>query len=269
VGCPWNKCAFCLVYKKGPPYRARTPAEIEADLGEAARDFGPRVRTLFFPAGNTIAMKAEHLGRICRFAHDHLPNLERITVYGSSRYIVRKKMSDLHQLAGAGLSRIHVGFESGHDEVLRRAKKGATAAEQVQAGRMVRETGMELTWYVLLGLGGPELSEEHARASAVAINQAAPPVIRLRTLVPKVNTLLLHQIRRGQFTLCSPHQVLREILILLRGIEIETAIFSDHYTNYLGVAGRLPQDRDRMIAQVEAALTRPADTFRPQFIGRE
>jgi radical SAM superfamily enzyme YgiQ (UPF0313 family) len=269
VGCPWNKCTFCLVYKKGLPYRARTPEEIEADLTEAAADFGPRVRTLFFPAGNTIAMKPDDLARVCRFAHAKLPNLERITVYGSSRYLVRLAPADLKNLAEAGLSRIHVGFESGHDEVLRRVKKGTTAAEQVRAGLMVREAGIELTWYVLLGLGGPELSDDHARASAAAINRAAPPIIRLRTLVPKINTLLLHQIRRGRFSLCSPHDILNEILILLENIALETEVFSDHYTNYLNVAGRLPADRERLLAQVRDALARPESSFRGYFVGRE
>jgi radical SAM superfamily enzyme YgiQ (UPF0313 family) len=269
AGCPWNKCAFCMVYKKGPPYRARTPAEIEADINEAAEDYGPRVRTLFFPAGNTIAMPPDDLARICRFAREKLPNLERITVYGSSRYIVRLAPTDLKNLAEAGLSRIHVGFESGHDQVLRRAKKGTTAAEQVQAGRMVRQAGIELTWYVLLGLGGPELSVPHARASAEAINRAAPPIIRLRTLVPKIDTLLLHQIQHKKFTLCSPHQILNEIAILLREIEVETEVFSDHYTNYLNVAGRLPGDRDRLLSLVHEALELPESAFRGHFIGRQ
>jgi hypothetical protein len=134
---------------------------------------------------------------------------------------------------------------------------------------MVCSAGIELTWYVLLGLGGAEFSATHARASAEAINRAAPPIIRLRTLVPKVNTLLLHQVQHGQFTLCSPHQVLGEILILLENIETETEVFSDHYTNYLNVAGRLPADRGRLIGLGQEALDLPESAFRGQFIGRE
>ncbi|MCJ7596722.1 MAG: radical SAM protein, partial [Desulfobacterales bacterium] len=110
VGCPHNKCTFCMVYKKGPPFRVRPVKEICEDLEEARRVYGPRVKTLFFPSGNTIAMATEDLAGICQFAREQFPHLERITVYGSSQYIARKSVDDLKTLRRAGLSRIHVGL---------------------------------------------------------------------------------------------------------------------------------------------------------------
>ncbi|MBW2031534.1 MAG: radical SAM protein, partial [Deltaproteobacteria bacterium] len=142
VGCPHNKCTFCMVYKKGPPYRVRPVKEICDDIREARDIYGPHVRTLFFPAGNTIAMPTEDLAAICRFAREQFPSLERITVYGSSQYIARKGLRELRTLKESGLSRIHVGLESGDDEVLRRVKKGTTASEQVEAGRWVKKAGI-------------------------------------------------------------------------------------------------------------------------------
>jgi radical SAM superfamily enzyme YgiQ (UPF0313 family) len=119
VGCPHNKCTYCMVYKKGPPYRARSVEEISEDIDEASRTYGTAVRTLFFPAGNTIAMPTETLAAICRLARKRFPRLERITVYGSSRYIAEKGPRALAVLREAGLNRIHVGMESGDDEVLK------------------------------------------------------------------------------------------------------------------------------------------------------
>ena len=169
VGCPHNKCTFCMIYKKGSPFRVRPVGEICEDLEEARRIYGNRVKTLFFPAGNTIAMPTEDLAAVCGFARRQFPHLERITVYGSSRYIAKKGLQEMRSLAAAGLTRIHVGLESGDDEVLRRVKKGTTAEEQIAAGRLVKDAGIELSEYVLLGLGGLERSGEHALATAKAI----------------------------------------------------------------------------------------------------
>jgi radical SAM superfamily enzyme YgiQ (UPF0313 family) len=269
VGCPHNKCTFCMVYKKGPPYRVRAVAEIKEDLEEARRILGDRVRTLFFPAGNTIAMPTDELAEICGVARRLFPGLERITVYGSSQYIYRKGLRDLKALRQAGLSRIHVGLESGDDEILRRIKKGTTASEQVQAGLWVRQAGIELSEYAILGLGGQERSEAHARETARALNLIGPDFVRLRTFVPKIDTLMLHQIRRGRFCMLSPHQILIETRQLLAGLTCATILTSDHYTNYLNISGRLPDDKPRLLAAVDHGLTRDENTFRPFFVGTE
>lgn len=267
IGCPHNKCTFCMVYKQGPAYRVRPVAEICEDIRQARRELGDRFRSLFFPAGNTISMPTEDLAAICRYAREQLPSISRITVYGSSQYILDKGEEGLERLRSAGLNRIHVGLESGDDEVLRRVKKGATAEDQVRAGRLVMEAGIELSEYVLLGLGGEGRSEAHALATAQVLNLVSPHFIRLRTLVPKVNTLLLHQIRKGRFQLPGPHAVLRETRILLQAVECTSTLTSDHYTNYISLEGRLPRDRDRLLERLDQALGVDESRFRPHFVG--
>lgn len=269
VGCPHNKCSFCMVYKRGPRYRVRPVAEICEELEEAKEVFGDRIRTLFFPAGNTIAMPTAQLAAICAHARALFPSLERITVYGSSQYIHQKGPAELRHLRQAGLTRLHVGMESGDEEVLRRVKKGTTRQHQIEAGVMVREAGIELSEYVILGIGGEERSHEHALATASAVNAVRPHFLRLRTFVPKVNTLLLHQINRGRFRVLTPHQVLRETAVLLENITIPTRIYSDHYTNYVDLEGRLPEDRGAMVRKLEAALSRDESSFRPYFVGTQ
>ena len=269
MGCPHNKCSFCMVYKKGPAYRVRPVQEICEDLDEGLRQYGDVIKTLFFPAGNTIAMPTTDLAAICRYAKKLFPHLERITIYGSSQYIVKKGLEDLKKLRGSGLSRIHVGMESGDDEVLRRAKKGTTAAEQIEAGRMVVEAGMELSEYVVLGLGGGARTTQHALATAEALSAIQPHFVRLRTLVPKIDTLLLHQINKGRFQLLSPHQVLEETRIIIQNSHCRTLLTSDHYTNYINLAGSLPKDRDRLLREIEGALTRDEDQFRSFFVGTQ
>lgn len=269
VGCPWNKCTFCVAYKRGPRFKIRPVKEICKDIIMAHKIYGDLIKTIFFPSGNTIVMPIDQLAYICRFAKRIFPKVERITIYGSSRYIIRKSLDELIELRKAGLGRIHVGLESGNDKVLRRAKKGATAEEQIKAGRMVKEAGIELSEYVILGLGGYKLSKEHAIDTANAINEIRPDFVRLRTLVPKINTLLLYQIRKGKFRLLSPHEVLREAKLLIERIDCKTILTSDHYSNYINLEGRLPEDKERLLKEIEIALNWPESKFRPFFIGTE
>jgi len=269
VGCPHNKCSFCMVYKKGPPYKVRPVKEIFRDIKRARETYGKHVRSLFFPAGNTIAMPTEDLAAICRFALETFPSLQRITVYGSSQYIARKGLPGLKILKESGLSRIHVGLESGDDLILRKVKKGTTASEQIEAGRMAKKAGIALSDYVILGLGGIERSKAHALATAEALNAIGPDFVRLRTLVPKINTLLLHQINKGRFHLLSPHQVLEETKLLIKNLACHTILTSDHYTNYLNLEGRLPDDKERLLHEIDRALSWAEGRFRPHFIGYE
>jgi radical SAM superfamily enzyme YgiQ (UPF0313 family) len=269
IGCPHNKCAFCMVYKKGPPYRVRPVSEIREDLDTARFLYGRRVKTLFLPAGNTIAMPTDALCTVCIHAGTCFPDLERITVYGSSQYILQKGLKELKQLRESGLTRIHVGLESGDDTVLRLMKKGTTSREQIRAGQWVMESGMELSLYVVLGLGGVERSHAHAEATSEVINAIQPDFVRLRTLVPKIDTLLLHQIRKGRFRLPSPRGVLEETRLLIQGLQCQTRVVSDHYTNYVDLSGALPLEKERLLDQIDQALTWEETRFRPDFIGTQ
>ena len=258
-----------MVYKKGPPYKVRPVKEIIADIDEAAGIYGRGVKTLFLPAGNTIAMPTDELGHICAYARSVFPLLNRITTYGSSRYIHQKGPDDLRRLREKGLTRIHVGLESGDDDVLRFIKKGTDSVEQKLAGRWVREAGIELSEYVILGIGGKNRSREHAQATAQVLNAINPDFIRLRTFLPKINTLLLHQIRKGRFQVLSPHEVLIESIEIIKNLEVTSEITSDHYSNYVDVYGKMPDDREKMLKTLYEALKRDESSFRPVYIGRQ
>lgn len=269
VGCPHNKCTFCMVYKKGPPYRVRPLSHIKEDLDEARRANGSTVRTIFFPSGNTIAMPAEDLADICSYAKSVFPDLKRITVYGSSRYIYRKGLEELKKLKQSGLTRIHVGLESGSDRVLQLVKKGTTSAEQIQAGIWVKESGIELSEYVILGIGGREYTREHALETANALNAINPDFIRLRTFLPKINTLLLHQIKRRRFKILSPHEVLEETKLIIENLNVTSSVHSDHYTNYIDVHGTMPHAKRHMIEVIDDALKMDESCFRPMYVGSQ
>ena len=267
VGCPHNRCTFCMVYKNGPRYRVRPVADIIADLDEHRSLQGSGVRTLFFPAGNTIAMPTDALCRICAHARQVFPHLERITVYGSSQFIHQKGPDGLKRLADAGLSRIHVGLESGDDVILRLIKKGTTVKQQIEAGQWTTAAGIELSLYVVLGIGGKARTLAHATGTADVLNRIIPDFIRLRTFVPKVRTPLLKLVESGAFTMLEPHGVLKEAATMIRLLDGRSMLTSDHYTNYINLEGRLPGCRNRLLGQIDDALKRPPTDFRPFFVG--
>lgn len=267
VGCPHNRCTFCMVYKNGPPFKVRPVEDIKEDLRTARKVYGPDVRTLFLPAGNTIAMQTEALSEICRYAKGVFSGLERITVYGSSQYIHRKGLKGLNKLFKAGLTRIHVGLESGDDAILKRIRKGTTRRQQIDAGQMVRAAGIELSLYVILGIGGRERSADHAVQTAEALNRIGPDFIRLRTFVPKINTPLLKEVNSGTFKMLGPYEVLREAAAIIGALDVPAYTVSDHYTNYINIEGKLPEDRTRLLEEIRSALDRDETSFRPYFVG--
>jgi radical SAM superfamily enzyme YgiQ (UPF0313 family) len=269
VGCPHNRCTFCMVYKNGIKYKVRRVEDIKEDMREAFDTYGRHVRTLFLPAGNTIAMKTDELCEICRYAKELFPNLERITVYGSSQYIAGKGAEGMKKLAKAGLARIHVGLESGDDEILRLIKKGTDSEKQIAAGKYVMDTGIELSLYVILGIGGKQRTGQHAVETARVLNRISPDFIRLRTFVPKINTPLLKDVMDGTFVMLGPHDVLREAAEIVKRLQVNSYLTSDHYTNYINIEGQLPAASQRLLQIIEAALEKSENQFRPFFIGEQ
>lgn len=262
IGCPHNRCTFCDMYKN-KKFRIRSVADIRQDLAEAREYYGETVRSLFLPDGNTILMKTAELVEILTYARELFPELARVTMYGSAQFLNLKTPAELSALRQAGLDRIHSGMESGDDATLKKICKGSTAAEIIEAGRKVIDAGMELSEYVLIGIGGLERTREHALGSARVLNAIGPRFIRLRTLIPMPGTPLYEEYSRGTFQLLSPHQALRETRLFIDKLTLNSAeLFSDHHSNYAWVHGRLPADKQEMTRKIDELLQLPESQFR-------
>jgi len=269
IGCPWNKCTFCMVYKKGPKFKIRPVKDIKEDLLWAKQNYNSSVETVFFPSGNTIIIKTEDFIEILNYTKKLFPNLKRITIYGSAQYIVKKDLDEIKKIAKAGLTRIHVGLESGDDVILKRVKKGSTKDIQIKAGKIVKQANIELSEYIVLGLGGKERTKEHIEETVDVLNKIDPDFIRIRTFLPKINTPILEEINSGAFQILSPHEVLQETYRLIRGLKVKSQLYSDHYTNYISVNGKLPEDKDTMLKTIETALKQDEKSYREVYIGTE
>lgn len=260
VGCPHNRCTFCNMYKM-KKFKIRPLPELIEELEEARTSYGDQVRTIFFPDGNTIAMKTDDLVTLLEAAKANFPHLERITVYGSSKFINRKTSEEWLRLAAAGLNRVHSGLESGDDTVLEHIKKGATAEEAVLAGRKVKAAGLDLSEYVLVGIGGLKYWQQHAVHTARVLNDVNPDFIRLRTYTPIPGTPLYDEYIRGEFLLPGPLEALREVRLLVENLTCDSLVLSDHISNYWDVQGRPSKDKAAMLAGLDYALSLPENKF--------
>ena len=262
LGCPHNRCAFCGMYRDRK-FGVRPIAEVIEDLDMALERYGPDVvRTIFLADGNSAVLPTDKLVAIGEAAKQRFPRLERITVYGSAKFLVKKSQEEWRRVAEAGIRRIHSGLESGDAATLDAIDKGVTPQQAVEAYNHVREAGIELSVYLMVGVAGTERSREHALGSAEVLNQAPPDFVRLRTFVPQPGTPWHDHWQEGGLTLLSAYEALEETRLLVERLEAPTTLLSDHVSNFLDLHGRLPDDKLSMLALIDEALTWPRERFR-------
>jgi len=220
------------------------------------------LQSLFLQDADALVLRTEQLVEILHYARAAFPNITRITTYARAKTISRKSPDELKALRAAGLNRIHIGMESGSDAVLALVQKGVTQEEQIRAGRHVMAAGMELSEYFMPGLGGRELSAEHAVASAAMLVAVNPTFIRIRSTVPVPGTPLHRMMTEGRWTPLTEEEKVREIRACLERLDgVTSTVQSDHIMNLLeDVAGKLPEDKQRMLGAIDRFLNmNPSD----------
>ena len=281
--CPWNRCQFCSVFK-GERFELRAVEEVKEDILAARRqaddiqkwaeqsEYGAGViaryngivwlhddgvKSAFLQDSDSLIMKTEPLAEIVAFLYEVFPTLERVCSYARGKTVFRKKPGELRRIREAGLSRLHVGLETGDDELLAYVQKGATAEEMIQAGRKAIEAGFELSEYVMPGLGGRERWQQHASNTARVLNEINPHFIRLRTLRLGRGTPLCEKAERGEFHVHSIEGVLTEIRKLIADLDVTSELVtSDFVSNFFmgEVDGKLPEDKERLLESIDRSL---------------
>jgi coproporphyrinogen III oxidase-like Fe-S oxidoreductase len=267
--CPWNRCAFCPVYK-GQRFSLRSVEEVLSDLEAMRQAFGARHRTVFLQDANPLVSRPDDLIRIVEGIRERFPEVGRITAYARAHTLVRRSLAELRRIRAAGLDRLHVGLESGCDEVLKLVSKGITRTEQIEAGRRAKEADFELSEYVMPGLGGRRLSDAHADDTASALDAIQPDFIRLRTTTVSPGTELADMQRQGAFEPLGEAEVVREIRRLISGLgNVHSHIESDHAMNLLmEVRGSLPGDQQHLLDQCDTFLCLPPRRQQMFILGR-
>lgn len=262
MGCPHNKCIFCNMYSDRR-FKIRPLEEIMKDLEEGKHQSKKEVESIFFADGNTILMKTKDLLRILKFCKELFPKLKRVTMYGSAQFINLKSLDELIELKRAGLTRIHCGMESGDNKVLKLMNKGFTRDEMAKAGNMVKRANIELSLYYIVGLGGRDLSEDHAINSGDLISRINPNFIRLRTLIPFGNTPLYKLYKEGDFKILNAHEAIKETKLFVKSLNrINSCFLSDHVSNHFNINGKFPEDKENIIEQLDCLLYLDKSNFR-------
>jgi hypothetical protein len=291
--CPWNQCLFCPVYKRDR-FSLRTVEEIKQDILAAKQmadeikalsaelghngavndavistvfnqPFSSQYRSIaawlyyqtdacFLQDADNLVMKTKDLVAVLQYLKQQFPQIKRVTTYSRSRTVIRKSVEALTQIRKAGLDRIHIGLESGYDPLLKLMKKGVTGTQHIEAGKRLLAAGMEVSEYVMPGLGGQEMWREHAIETAKILNQINPHFIRLRSLRVPDHVPLHSRIEDGSFTMQTDDMLAEEIGLFIQTLDgITSTVTSDHIMNLLEeVNGKLPDDKDKMLAVVQA-----------------
>jgi radical SAM superfamily enzyme YgiQ (UPF0313 family) len=216
-------------------------------------------KNAFLQDGNNLVLKTDDLVEILRYLRETFPSIERITSYARAKTVSKKTVEELQGLGRAGLSRIHIGLETGYDPLLEYMKKGVTAQEHMDAGRKVKQSGISLSEYVILGLGGKAMWREHAIETAKVLNQIDPDFIRVRTLKVLKTMPLYEKVERGEFVLLGDDEIVVEERSLIDHLEgIHSTFVSDHILNLLEeVEGKLPEEKEKLLALIDRYLLLP------------
>ncbi len=226
--------------------------------------------SVFIQDANSIIMKTNELLEILSFIRDQFPSVNRITSYCRSKTAAKKTVEEFVMMKKAGLSRIHIGMESGYDPLLKFVRKGVTAAEHIEGGRNIKEAGISLCEYIMPGLGGNRWSKEHAEETARVINEINPDFVRLRTFHAVPGTDLFEMVQKGEFNPIGDEEILKEIRRFIECLHgIETTVVSDHILNLLEeLNGKLPEDKDNLLAIIDGYFSLPDDERLVYRIGR-
>lgn len=287
--CPWNQCLFCPVYKRSKfslrtveeiKEDIQSARDIADDIKALSWKLGYSGKVndqvisfifntpnysagyqsiavwLYYDTGacflqdaDNLVMKSKDLVEVLTFLREKFPQITRVTTYSRSRTIVRKSVESLKAIRKAGLDRVHVGLESGYDPLLKLMKKGVTGAQHVEAGRKVLVAGMELSEYVMPGLGGQEIWKEHATATAKVLNQINPHFIRLRSLRVPDRVPLSVKLKKGEFKMQTDDMLAEEMKLFIQTLDgITSMVTSDHIMNLLeDLSGQLPDEKEKML----------------------
>ncbi len=252
-GCPWNKCAFCSMYRKYP-FARKSMAEIKADIDLMPEVYGTHANHVFLGDSNSLLLSAADLVEILKHLYSVFPGLKRVTSYARGKTVMKKSLDDLKAIREAGLTRLHIGLESGSDEVLKIIRKGATADEIIVGGLKSKEAGFDCSIYVLLGIGGMEHTMDHRQGTIRVLNAIDPHFIRVRTLTPIPKSDIAKWIAEGSFTQVSPLVSIEEERDIVAGLEVTSRFLNDHASNIVPLDGKLPEDKERMLAALDQGV---------------
>lgn len=256
-GCSNASCDFCSTYLD-KPFAVRPPDEVTDDIKGLPGSIKQRVRRVFLADGDALALSRGRLTGILSLLRSELPALERVSSYANAQNLLKKSPEDLHAIREAGLELLYLGLESGDDATLAAIHKGVTVVQQIEGCAKASAAGFGLSVTAILGLAGVERSALHAEATGVALSAIDPEYIGVLSLMVEPGTRTEARVRSGEFVVPDALTMLAELRGMIAATTVSDAVFrSNHASNYLPVGGRLPHDKQAMLAALDGVLAAP------------
>jgi radical SAM superfamily enzyme YgiQ (UPF0313 family) len=249
IGCSQNGCAYCSMYKM-KSFRVKPVAEVFAEIDSVPARYRSRVDRVFLADGDALVYPSNGLTEVLDKLAATFPGLARVSAYASPASLTTKKFEELVVLREKKLRILYFGLESGDDATLEAVNKGFSASAMEREALKAREAGIKLSVTAILGLAGRGRSLDHARATAAWVNRTNPEYFSLITLFLRQNDAFIRTLDQ-----CTRGELLREVRELVGHLDPQKTILrSNHVSNFLNLAGSYPRDRERLIAEVDAAL---------------
>jgi len=270
-GCKWNRCKFCGIYTHfgQPEFEVRPLEQIKADILAAREIYGADQRAAFLGDADPLVIDPDDMCRVLALLRDTFPSLDRITCYAraSTCWVRREHLARFRQ---SGLSRLHVGLETGSDDLLRFHRKGVDRRTLISSGKAARQSGIELSYYVLLGLGGSDRCEGHIQQTLAVLNAVQPEFVRFRRLwifgsEDGPRCPLWEDVQQGRFTPQTPEGTVHEMRAIISGIEFPAEIEAIHSNVFVPLKGALPKARIRLLSKIDGFLALPAEHRRARY----
>jgi radical SAM superfamily enzyme YgiQ (UPF0313 family) len=283
-GCSNHKCTFCRFY--GSKLVLRDIAEVKKEIDAMHLYLTQHVvvpgiddivyylldswdgKRIFLQDGDALVYPFEKMKEILEYINDKFPNVERIASYATPEVLLKRSVEQLRELRDLKLTILYMGVESGDDAVLEYVCKGVNHEQIIEAGRKVKESGITLSVTIILGLGGVEGSRKHVLETMKTLNAMDPDYVGALTLTITTDAPIYQDLISGKFHPITPFQTLEELKLMVENSDFTHCFFSSvHASNYLTVRGILPDDKEKMLAQINAVLDKkdPA-LLRPEYL---
>jgi len=252
-GCPYNRCSFCGMYRR--VVYDRLAMDDVRRLIAAEAECRPAARRIFLADGDVMRRPFDELYEIMQMLNSSFPRLARVSCYAGGGSIASKSDEQLRELKSLKLHTLYMGLESGSDEVLRSCRKAEGCHKMVEAGIRAQSCGLRMSVMILLGLGGREGSREHISGTVAALNRMQPRLLSALRVVPVEGTELYDDVIGGKFLQLSEYGVVDELRQIIAGLELQSTVFrANHGSNVVPLEGRLPRDREKLLAKLDQLM---------------
>lgn len=251
-GCSYQKCLYCdLNFRQ--KFHIFKLAEIEDYLRKEKIKYdnmrrSPKKFTLL--EGNPLCVKASFLEDVFTMIHKYF-EVEYISMFARATDVLRKTDEELLRLKAMGMDRLCLGLESGSDEVLSFHKKGHSVNDSLRACKKLERLGISYSVYIMLGLGGKEMTIAHREGTAKLLNEINPFEIVFVTTVIFKRAPLKDLVRAKEFTRLPIKDVLAEEIYILQNLETSTVIKATHKTNPLPLLAKFPEGKEDMLRKLK------------------